>query len=506
MIQVKTLPQISVEVNGQRLPDKDAMALHEIRVQQCLSTPAHCILSFHYSPENEIAINVSLGLTVKVFDRNENLVIFEGHVTAVEYGNLGNQKNEIVIRAYDDLHKLRKNSVLKSHVNMTVGDLIEELGSSLGVDFKISEAGPKSPHMIQWGQSHLDFIIEKSFEAGLYFVINDKNLHLFSLKGLEISEEIVLGDSLLESRVELNADQSCRQVEVKAWNPWKAESIEANAKSARSGRGISAEASPSNIGGSGKVQLTNATMQTPLQAEAYAQGYQDLKDMSEVRFSALLQGNAKLFPGVCVNTQGLPSAIEGKYLLSRVTHVINAEQGYVCEVDTLPPQAQKTSNSNNSTTLGVVTRVDDPSKLGRLKAKLPAYGDVETEWMEVCMPAVGANKGFVALPDVDDNVLVLMMNQNPSQAVVMGVLYGTKKPIDDGVSGNSVKRYTLSTPGGQKLVLNDDKNILRLENSSGSFVEMSPGKVTVSSKTQLLIEAPGNTITIKASKVDFKQG
>jgi hypothetical protein len=48
--------------------------------------------------------------------------------------------------------------------------------------------------------------------------------------------------------------------------------------------------------------------------------------------------------------------------------------------------------------------------------------------------------------------------------------------------------------------------VIRLENSDGSFVELSPEKVTVHAARDLQIEAPGKAIVIRGSTIDFQKG
>ena len=45
-----------------------------------------------------------------------------------------------------------------------------------------------------------------------------------------------------------------------------------------------------------------------------------------------------------------------------------------------------------------------------------------------------------------------------------------------------------------------------IENSDGSYIELSPEKVMLHSQCDLQIEAPGRSLLIKANKVDFQQG
>lgn len=156
--------------------------------------------------------------------------------------------------------------------------------------------------------------------------------------------------------------------------------------------------------------------------------------------------------------------------------------------------------------LGEVTRVDDPEGVGRVRVSLPAYGDVETDWMQVLAAGAGRDKGLMILPDVGDRVLVLFSHGDPGQGVVLGALYGMQGPHDSGVEGTAVRRYTLLTPGGQEIELDDAGDRIRMADSTGSFVELSPEKVRLHAAVDLEMEAPGRSVTIRGDKIDFERG
>jgi phage baseplate assembly protein gpV len=153
----------------------------------------------------------------------------------------------------------------------------------------------------------------------------------------------------------------------------------------------------------------------------------------------------------------------------------------------------------------VVTSADDPDGLGRVKVTLPGYGDVESDWREVLVPGAGAGKGMVALPDVDDKVLVLLPNGDPAAAIVLGGLYGADRPIDAGIDGGAVKRWSVLTPGGQRVILDDTLGRVVVANRDGSSVVLAPDKVTVHAACDLVIQAPGKTMTLRANKIDLLQ-
>jgi hypothetical protein len=87
--------------------------------------------------------------------------------------------------------------------------------------------------------------------------------------------------------------------------------------------------------------------------------------------------------------------------------------------------------------------------------------------------------------------------------VVLGGLYGGDKPPDPGVDGGQIKRWSLHTADGQRLVFDDSAHTITFADRAGSTLSMAPGKVALHAETDLDITAPGKTITIKANAVEF---
>jgi phage baseplate assembly protein gpV len=110
------------------------------------------------------------------------------------------------------------------------------------------------------------------------------------------------------------------------------------------------------------------------------------------------------------------------------------------------------------------------------------------------------------IPDVGDRVLALCAGGDPAQGVVLGGLFGPKGLPDDVFDGGAVRRFTIRSPGGQVIRLDDSNQSIRLENKDGSFVELLPGKVRLHAATDLEIEAPGKSIVIRGAKIDFQTG
>jgi phage baseplate assembly protein gpV len=125
--------------------------------------------------------------------------------------------------------------------------------------------------------------------------------------------------------------------------------------------------------------------------------------------------------------------------------------------------------------------------------------------MSVVSAGAGKAKGLVMLPDVGDRVLLLFLNGDPARGVVLGGLFSGKEVADSGVVSGAVRRYLLSTAGGQKVQIDDAANRIRLENNGGSCVDLSPEEVLISAKTKLRIEAIDQPVTIRGRSIDFER-
>jgi phage protein D/phage baseplate assembly protein gpV len=505
MSEIRTLPQVFVEVDGARLRSDHLRMLGEIRVQQRLSMPALCELAF-FESAGSIGGEppAQVGASVKVAVRGESDPLFSGQATAVEYVYDSSHGREVRVRAYDLLHQLRKRQPVRAHVQVTLADLARQLVSDLGFSVEAAEPGPLCRRWIQYRQSDLDLLAELSDRYGLFFTLRGDVLHLTTLEGLGDAIPLTLGDSLFEARVELNADSSCRSVSAEGWDPFRVEKHAGLAETPRLGRELSEDASPAKVGSDGKWTLVDEAVQSDGEAEALAQGELDRRVGQEAVLWGVARGNPNLRPGALVEVNGVAAPVSGRYVITYVIHTIDADQAFLSEFSTAPPLACSRPRATTAA-LGLVTRIDDPDHLGRVCLSLPTYGGVETDWLEVMANGAGAKKGLTVLPDVGDRVLVLFARGDPAQGIVLGGLYGAEGPPDAGVEATAVRRYTFLTRGGQRIRLDDTRGAIRFENSEGSHVELTPDKIVLHARGDIEIEAPGRSIQIRGKAINFER-
>jgi uncharacterized protein involved in type VI secretion and phage assembly len=82
------------------------------------------------------------------------------------------------------------------------------------------------------------------------------------------------------------------------------------------------------------------------------------------------------------------------------------------------------------TVVGLVTDNVDPDELGRIKVKFPTlHGEPTSFWIRQIAPMAGKERGFYALPEVEDEVLVTFLQGSQDVGVIVGQLWnGADKP------------------------------------------------------------------------------
>lgn len=137
--------------------------------------------------------------------------------------------------------------------------------------------------------------------------------------------------------------------------------------------------------------------------------------------------------------------------------------------------------------IGIVTNNRDPDGLHRVKLRFPWLGaEDESNWARVAAPMAGPKRGFYALPEVDDEVLVAFDHGNVDHPYVVGSLWnGKDTPPEDNGKGSNDHRSLTSRSG----------HVLRLDDSSGSE------RIEIVDKTgnnRIVIDSSTNGIRIEA--------
>lgn len=171
---------------------------------------------------------------------------------------------------------------------------------------------------------------------------------------------------------------------------------------------------------------------------------------------------------------------------------------------------EKSEHKIYGVTVGIVTNIDDPEKLGRIKVKFPhRNGDRATDWVYMVTPMAGSSRGMLLLPEVNDEVLLAFNHGNIDEPYVIGALWnGKDKPPEAApVENGKVKIRKFKTTRGHEVTFTDKANEDKLEvkTPAGNTVIMEDQgkKITVkdaSGGNSIILDGQGRAITVQAAQ------
>jgi uncharacterized protein involved in type VI secretion and phage assembly len=169
----------------------------------------------------------------------------------------------------------------------------------------------------------------------------------------------------------------------------------------------------------------------------------------------------------------------------------------------------------NGVAVGIVTNIEDPEQMGRVKVKFPwrENGD-ESYWARISTLMAGKQRGTFFLPDVGDEVLVAFEMGDIHHPYVIGALWnGEDAPPGTHEEGkNSIKKMT--SRNGHEFILDDGDrggglSLLTKAGHRISLDDASGGeKIEIVDKTgsnKIVFDSAANAIQVEsAMKLSIK--
>jgi phage protein D/phage baseplate assembly protein gpV len=148
----------------------------------------------------------------------------------------------------------------------------------------------------------------------------------------------------------------------------------------------------------------------------------------------------------------------------------------------------------------------DPSPtvaIGRVKVKFPGLSDsFISDWAPCAAPMAGPDRGFYALPEKGDQVLVAFEQGDLSQPYVLGSLWNASARPPATNSDGSNSQRVIKSRAGHVITFDDTAGAgnLTIKDRSGSSIVLNAadGSITITAKGNLTITA-GGTIGLEAA-------
>lgn len=532
-----------VKLAGNRLPGEVEANVKAVIVESDLTAPGACLITFA-DPDRSVLKTIGVDflqpveISASAVEESGQEPIFTGEVYGFDFAE-DDTGTYALVRAYDAVYKLKQRRGITSFNDVTDGDVVRQLAQDAGVEPGNIDGGDViHKYLAQTNQTHWDFLLERAAANDRVLQVRDGRLDFTRSPeasgapapgdhGSTDPLQLIAGHNLVYLRVRTTAAQQVSEVEIRGWDPANKEAVVASAGSAS--RGAQIDATPADVGGQHGAQTRVAAfpgLTTQAECDAIAASIAQREGASFTHAEGQALGDPRLRAGVPVSL-GKTGPFDGRYTLTSARHVFD-DSGYHTFVSVSGDHDRSlhglTNGSAGANGQGqgsggfqrfdgvypaIVTNIEDPEKLGRVKLELPwLAGDYETDWSRVMQVGGGDDRGVLWFPEVGDEVVVSFLAGNPSRPLVIGGLYnGKDKPPFDGfddLGDGKVDTRGLKTRIGHALVFNDksgDESI-RVETADGSVkitLDQSKKELHIESKGDIEVKADGN-VTVAAAR------
>jgi phage protein D/phage baseplate assembly protein gpV len=534
-------PTFTVRIGGAELTEREANAVHEIKITDWLRLPDVCTVAVGYQADETrgfadldgSAFKVGAELEVKLGSTEETTTqtLFKGEIVTVEptfqAGHVA-----MVVRAYDRSHRMMRSRKQRTFLNQTISDIVKKVAGDSGIRVSGASSGAPLDFVLQHNETDWDFVWRLAKRIGFEFICDDKTAEFKKPNPNAESVSLTYPDDLYEFRPRLTAVQQVEKVIVRGFDLKAKKSVTRTKTTPEqvTSAGIQRSEMVKAFPGA-SLEIAGQSFNKSEEADSMAQAALDQLANAYLAAEGACFGDPRIKAGVKLEVKGIGSKYSGTYRVAKAVHSISGGGGYTTSFSNSVGEHTllgQTGGGNggpasiDSIVVAVVTNNNDPDKLGRVKVKFPSLTEQESFWAPVLLPAAGKERGISMLPVPDEQVLVAFENGDPSFPYVLGSVFnGKDKPGDEmAVADGSFAMKSdhkaliaaqedikLRTEKGKWIIEVNSGEITETVKSPGNYTGTFDGKwnvtasqaITVESKQGVTIKAPSITLEAQGS-------
>lgn len=526
----------TVSLDGVVLDAAERMHVHSLHVTHIVNQTSHASLSVQIWKDNttdisqddallrKFAIGAAIRIELGYIGAAETQAVFVGEI--VEHQMVFGTRPTLTVGCQCNGLKLTRSSKVRvfaesdsSDGTVAISNIVEQVAQEAGLQAEC-DLTDTCNYLVQRDQTDWEFLLQLAVACGACLFVRDKTVHVKKLKdGGTADYTYAWGQDLSDLRIELDTRDVPSKVTYRAIEAASEVPIEATVE--LSSLTIPMAATIANLlqgsGNTGGREIADSSKDVDadeLKRRATAQLTRAL--LAAARGEARLAGQ----PAVDINTvlavDNAGSYTSNQYV-SSVTHSIDAHEfttNVTFGLDQLGPPRDASGGPPSSTAaatrispgagtlvLGRVEAYDDSQKLGLIKVSLPWMGsDAKPIWASLAEPSAGGRRGFMAIPEPGDQVVLGFLDDDAGSPVIMGSLWNSKNQLPDLYDPEKNSRSAWVSRSGHRIVFDDsdDKQQILLKSQAGQSILVddasSSEKIHLTDKAgnQVLLDAGGS--------------
>lgn len=483
-------------------------------------------------------------IEIKVGYSSDEKTVFKGIV--IKHSIRVRKKNSLlIIECKDKAVKMTGACKNKYALETKDSDVIEELIDTYGLEKDVSPTTVTHKQIVQYSCTDWDFMICRADVNGLLCIANDGKL---TVAPPEFSGDAALtiqyGATVHDLDAEIDARLQYKSVKGSVWNYTEQELLkdtEAEDPGVPDAGNLSADTLADVIGETEFRLFNSAKIEEP-ELQAWVNAAMMKHRLAKIRGKVTTDGTADVLPGQLIQLNGVGERFEGKLFVTGIRHEITEgnwlttfqfginPEWFVQTYNVQQPLSGAMLPAIQGLHIGIVTQLEsDPDGEDRILVKIPVINNEEDGiWCRVATLDAGNKRGTFFRPEIQDEVIIGFINNDPRHAVVLGMLNSSAKPApitaaDDNhekgyvsrsemkmIFNDDKKSFLLETPGGNKILITEDEKKIHLEDQNGNKITMNEDGIKIESIKDIILKAAkdikvdaDSNIEIKATK-NFK--
>lgn len=541
-----------VEIDGSPLPADVVPLLVSAHVDDSQRLPDQFALRFR-DPDRVVLdksgarIGAPVRVSVATTEEQEPIALIHGEITALE-GEFDGRGTFSVVRGYDPAHRLFRGRRTEAYTQMTAADIATKVAREAGLDIgRVESTRTVLEHVTQGGLTDWEFLQSLARDVGYEITVREGRFGFAppasaddapdSTASAGATDPLVLrlGQDLLRLRSVVTSAQQVTEVQVRGWDVSSKQALTSTATAETQGT-VLPDTSPVALAhafGDPTYVSVDVPYGTQAEVDAAADALAAEVAGSFAEFEGVVRGNPALRAGVAVTVDGLGSPFDGKYTVTTSRHRFDPTTGYTTVVTVTGRQERSLLGlastgdapaAPRGVVVGVVTDVNDPQGLGRVKISLPWLSDTYTSsWARTLQWGAGRDRGWMVLPEVGDEVLVAFGHGDVRRPFVLGGLHnGVDLPLSTGTelidSGTgAVNRRSMVSRRGHRIDLLDqqggadgvavrtsgDSLVLSMDAASTTIDVHSDGTVRIAGTQGVRVDASSADLDLSAGRISL---
>ena len=460
-----------------------------------------------FVPGNEIEI--SLG-----YDGNDE-VVFKGIITKIGIKVRRNGDSVLIVEAKNKAIKMTVGKKSKYFYESKDSDVITEIVSNYDLSPSIEDTVLEHPEVVQYRSTDWDFVLSR-VDANGQICLADDDLFIVQEPNPNLLPEFTLlyGANVYSFDASIDARDQLKNVTAQGWDFGGQEIIEAQAaEPSINGMGNLSASDLADVIGTDPYIISHGgkTEQAELQAWADAQLLRNR--LGKIQGSLSIQGSAEIIPTNVIRLEGFGSRFNGEIYISGIKHQVEDgdwityiqfgmnPEWFTETYEVSEKEASGLFPAVQGLQVGLVTQLqDDPIGEERILVRLPMINIAEQGiWARVACLDAGENRGTFFRPEIGDEVIVGFINDDPNDAIILGMMNSSAKPAPLIASDDNHEKG-IFTRNKMKILFNDDEESITIRNDKNNQVLITDSSIELSDKNgnQIIMNEDG--IEIKSDK------